>query len=78
MGYKNQKQSVAGLRAWAKFNGYVMRKGKVNLANTQAYRLHNKASDEQVSPYFTLSDVVYLNNNSDIGFYGLLYSHMTN
>ena len=78
MSYKNQKQSVTELRVWAKSGGYVMRKGKVNLANTQAYRLHDKVSDEEVSPYFTLSNVVYLNNNSDMGFYGLLYSHMTN
>ena len=74
MSYKNQKQSVAELRAWAKLNGYVMRKGKVNLANIQAYRLHSKASDKAVSPYFTLCDVTYLNNNCDIGFCGLLYS----
>ena len=77
MCYKNQKQSITELRAWAKFNGYVMRKGNVNLTNAQAYRVNDKASNEETSPYFTLSDVTYL-NNSDIGFCGLLYSHMTN
>ena len=75
MSYKNQKQSVTELRAWAQASGYVMRKGKVNLANTQAYRLHDKVSDEAVSPYFTLHDATHL-NNCDIGFHALLYSHI--
>ena len=76
MSYKNQKQSVKELRAWAKSEGYVMRKGNANLANIQAYRLHDKVSDKVLSPYFTLHDVSYLNNHSDMGFYGLLYSHL--
>ena len=76
MSYKNQKQSVKELRAWAKSKGYVMRKGNANLANIQAYRLYDKDSNKVVSPYFTLHDVSYLNNHSDMGFYGLLYSHL--
>ena len=75
MSYKNQKQSVKELRAWAKRKGYVMRKGNANLVNIQAYRLHEKASDKTVSPYFTLYDATNL-NNSDMGFYGLLYSYL--
>ena len=78
MGYKNQKQSVAELREWAKYNGYVMRKGKINLADIQAYRLYDKASDEVASPHFTLADATYLNNNSDTGFHWLLYGNLTN
>ena len=76
MSYKNQKQSVKELRGWVKQNGYIMRKGNANLASTQAYRLYDKASDKTVSHYFTLYDATKL-NNSDIGFYGLLYSHLT-
>ena len=76
MGYKNQKQSVQELRAWAKSNGYVMRKCDANLANAQAYRLHDKVSNKAVSSYFTLHGATYLNNHSDMGFYGLLYSHL--
>ena len=76
MNYKNQKQSVQELRAWAKSKGYFMRKCNANLANVQAYRLYDKANDKAVSSYFTLHDVSYLNNHSDIGFYGLLYSHL--
>lgn len=76
MSYKNQKQSVTELRAWAKSKGYVMRKCNANLANAQAYRLYDKANDKAVSHYFTLYDATYLNNHSDVGFYGLLYSHL--
>ena len=76
MSYKNQKQSVQELRVWAKSNGYVMRKCDVLLANAQAYRLHDKASNKAASNYFTLRDVSYLNNHSDMGFYDLLYSHL--
>ena len=78
MSYKNQKQSVAELRAWAKSSGYVVRKGNVHLASTQAYRLYDKVSNEVVSPHFTLSDATYLNNNCDMGFYWLLYGNLTN
>ena len=76
MSYKNQKQSVQELRAWAKSKGYVMRKCNANLANVQAYQLYDKANDKAVSNYFTLHGATYLNNHSDMGFYGLLYSHL--
>ena len=68
MGYKNQKQSVAELRAWAKYNGYVMRKCNVLLAGSNAYKLYDKVSDKAVSNYFTLHDITKINNDSPVGF----------
>ena len=65
--YKNQNESVKELRAWAKSNGYVMRKCNVLLAGNEAYKLYDKV-DKAVSSYFTLDDVTKANNFYDDGF----------
>ena len=70
--YKNQKESVKELRAWAKQNGFVMRKCNVLLGGSKAYKLYNKVNDEAISGYFTLYDVTKINNYCDEGFYYLL------
>ena len=70
--YKNQKESVKELRAWAKQNGFVMRKCNVLLGGSKAYKLYNKVNDESISGYFTLYDVTNINNYCDEGFYYLL------
>ena len=74
---KNQKQSIKELRAWAKSNGYIVRKCNVLLSSCKAFKLYDKASDKSVSSYFTLNDVTMINNNSDVGFISLLhYNHI--
>ena len=74
---ENQKQSIKELRAWAKQNGYVMRKCNVLLSGSKAFKLYDKVSDKAVSSYFTLNDVTMINNNSDVGFISLLhYNHI--
>ena len=65
--YKNQNESVKELRAWARQNGYVMRKCNVLLGGSKAYKLYNKISGEEVSNYFTLYCITKI-NNSDEGF----------
>ena len=64
---KNQKESVKELRAWARQNGYVMRKCNVLLGGSRAYKLYNKVSDKAVSNYFTLDCITKI-NNGPIGF----------
>ena len=51
---KNQKEGVKELRAWARQNGYVMRKCGALLGSSKAYKLYNKVSYKSVSNYFTL------------------------
>ena len=64
---KNQKESVKEFRAWARQNGYVMRKCNVLLSGSKAYKLYNKVSDKTVSNYFTLDCITKI-NNGPIGF----------
>ena len=52
--YKNQNESVKEFRAWARQNGYVMRKCNVLLGGSKAYKLYNKVDNKAVSSYFTL------------------------
>ena len=59
---KNQKERVKELRAWARQNGYVMRKCSVLLGGSRAYKLYNKVSDKAVSNYFTLDCITKINN----------------
>ena len=66
--YINQNQSVKALRAWARQNGYVMRKCSVLLGGSKAYKLYDKTNDKQVSRYFTLYDVTQINNYCGEGF----------
>ena len=73
---KNQKQSIKELRALAKFNGYIMRKCNVLLSGSKAFKLYDKESDKAVSSYFTLNGVTMINNNSDVGFSGLLHYNL--
>ena len=65
--YKNQNESVKELRAWARQNGYVMRKCNVLLGGSKAYKLYNKVDNKAVSRYFTLDCITKI-NNGDIGF----------
>ena len=65
--YKNQNESVKELRAWARQNGYVMRKCNVLLGGSRAYKLYNKVDNKVVSSYFTLDCITKINNGS-IGF----------
>ena len=65
--YKNQKESVKELRAWARQNGYIMRKCNVLFGRSKVYKLYNKVDNKAVSSYFTLHDVTKINNGS-IGF----------
>ena len=65
--YKNQKESVKELRAWAKQNGDIMRKCNVLFGRSKVYKLYNKVDNKAVSSYFTLHDVTKINNCS-IGF----------
>lgn len=65
--YINQNESVKALRAWAKDNGYVMRKCNVLLSGSRAYKLYNKVNDKAISRYFTLDCITKI-NNSDGGF----------
>ncbi len=66
--YINQNQSVKALRAWARQNGYVMRKCNVLLGGSKAYKLYDKTNDKQVNRYFTLYDVTQINNYCGEGF----------
>ena len=68
LSYKNQNESVKALRAWAKDNGYIMRKCNVLLAGSKAYKLYNKVDNKAVSRYFTLHDVTMINNYCSEGF----------
>ena len=68
MSYKNQNESGKALRAWAKQNGYIMRKCNVLLACSSAYKLYDKATDTAVSNYFTLHDITKINNYFPMGF----------
>ena len=65
--YINQNESVKALRAWAKDNGYVMRKCNVLLGSSKAYKLYDKVDNKAVSSYFTLDYITKL-KNSDEGF----------
>ena len=62
--YKNQNESVKELRAWARQNGYVMRKCNVLLGGSKAYKLYNKVDNKAVSSYFTLDCITKINNGS--------------
>ena len=66
--YKNQNESVKALRAWARQNGYVMRKCNVLVGGSKAYKLYDKVNDKAVSRYFTLYDVTQINNYCGEGF----------
>ena len=66
--YKNQNESVKEFRAWAKQNGYVMRKCNVLLGGSKAYKLYDKVNNKAVSSYFTLHDITKINNGSTVGF----------
>ncbi len=55
--YKNQNESVKEFRAWAKQNGYVMRKCNVLLCGSKAYKLYDKTNNKAMSGYFTLNDI---------------------
>ena len=66
--YKNQNESIKEFRAWAKQNGYIMRKCNVLLAGSKAYKLYDKVNDKAVSRYFTLYDVTEINNYCGEGF----------
>ena len=66
--YRNQNESVKELRAWARQNGYIMRKCNVLLGGSKAYKLYDKVSDKAVSNYFTLYDVTQINNYCSEGF----------
>ena len=66
--YKNQNESIKEFRAWAKQNGYIMRKCNVLLAGSKAYKLYDKVNDKAVSRYFTLYDVTKINNGCSEGF----------
>ena len=66
--YVNQNESVKELRAWARQNGYIMRKCNVLLGGSKAYKLYNKTSGEAMSGYFTLYDVTQINNYCSEGF----------
>lgn len=70
--YVNQNESVKQLRAWAKQNGYIMRKCNVLLNGSKCYKLYNKTNNKAVSSYFTLHDVTMVNNHSSMGFDGLV------
>lgn len=65
--YKNQNESVKELRAWARQNGYIMRKCNVLLGRSKVYKLYNKVDNKAVSGYFTLDCITKI-NNSDEGF----------
>ena len=65
--YINQNESVKALRAWAKDNGYVMRKCNVLLGGSKAYKLYDKVDNKAVSRYFTLDCITKI-KNSDEGF----------
>ena len=66
--YKNQNESVKELRAWARQNGYIMRKCNVLLGGSKAYKLYDKVNDKAISNYFTLYDVTKINNYCPEGF----------
>ena len=68
LSYKNQNESIKEFRAWAKQNGYIMRKCNVLLAGSKAYKLYDKVNDKAVSRYFTLYDVTKINNYCSEGF----------
>lgn len=68
LSYINQNESVKELRAWAKQNGYVMRKCNVLLGGSKAYKLYDKADNKAVSNYFTLCDITHINNYCEGGF----------
>ena len=68
LNYTNQNESVKEFRAWAKQNGYVMRKCNVLLAGSKVYKLYDKSSDKAMSGYFTLNDITKINNGSPVGF----------
>ena len=60
--YKNQNESVKELRAWARQNGYIMRKCNVLLGGSKAYKLYNQVDNKAVSRYFTLDCITKINN----------------
>ena len=66
--YKNQNESIKEFRAWAKQNGYIMRKCNVLLAGSKAYKLYDKVNDKAVSRYFTLDCITKINNECSEGF----------
>ncbi len=66
--YKNQNESVKEFRAWARQNGYVVRKCNVLVGGSKAYKLYDKVNDKAVSRYFTLYDVTQINNYCGEGF----------
>lgn len=64
LSYKNQNESVKELRAWARQNGFVMRKCNVLLGGSKAYKLYTKVDNKAVSSYFTLDCITKINNAS--------------
>ena len=66
--YKNQNESIKEFRAWAKQNGYIMRKCNVLLAGNKAYKLYDKVNDKAISRYFTLDCITKINNECSEGF----------
>ncbi len=66
--YKNQNERVKEFRAWARQNGYVMRKCNVLFGGSKAYKLYDKTNNKVMSGYFTLNDITKINNYCSEGF----------